>query len=190
MTSPLTDDDIADLRNRLAANGRPRVRIRNAAAGVSDTGTVVSVGDPATDGDEYIQVAIRTNGRRDVLPFSPNDLASTSSKPAPVVKPKPVPKSRPRKPQPVTITVATTGDAFVDWTVDVTRGGKVIAKGVSAHQADVQGFVDSLAEPKVTAAIEDIVEASRAEVEARAQQLRAELAEAEAALARFQRRRK
>jgi hypothetical protein len=45
------------------------------------TGTVVSVGDPDTDGPEYIKVKVTLNGTRDTLPFAPEDLASTSRSP-------------------------------------------------------------------------------------------------------------
>ena len=71
----LTDTDVTELRAHLDRGATPRVRLR---AGGTGTGTVVSVGDPDTDGPEYIKVKVTLNGTRDTLPFAPEDLASTS----------------------------------------------------------------------------------------------------------------
>src|SRR5450755_2729920 len=70
----LTDTDVTELRARLDRGATPRVRLH-----AGGTGTVVSVGDPDTDGPEYIKVTL--NGTRDTLPFAPEDLASTSRGP-------------------------------------------------------------------------------------------------------------
>ena len=40
------------------------------------TGRVRSIGDPATDGDEYVMVEVPVGGSKDVLPFAPGDLLS------------------------------------------------------------------------------------------------------------------
>ena len=71
----LTDTDVTELRAHLDRSATPRVRLR-----AGGTGTVVSVGDPYTDGPEYIKVKV-TLGTRDTLPFAPEDLASTSRGP-------------------------------------------------------------------------------------------------------------
>ena len=70
----LTDTDVTELRAHLDRGATPRVRLR-----AGGTGTVVSVGDPDTDGPEYIKVKVTLNGTRD--PFAPEDLASASRGP-------------------------------------------------------------------------------------------------------------
>ena len=103
----LTDTDVTELRAHLDRGATPRVRLH-----AGGTGTVVSVGDPDTDGPEYIKVKVILNGTRDTLPFAPEDLASTSrgpkaaevkgSTPAPVsaAPPPPAPPRRPRRLRP------------------------------------------------------------------------------------------
>ena len=62
----LTDSDVTELRAHLDRGATPRVRLH-----AGGTGTVVSVGDPDTDGPEYIKVKVTLNGTRDTLPPSP-----------------------------------------------------------------------------------------------------------------------
>ncbi|RIJ77108.1 hypothetical protein D1871_09125 [Nakamurella silvestris] len=63
-------------------------------------GRVRAVGDPAVDGEEYIQVEVNVGGGKDTVPFSPADLvpvqrgklaAVPPPAPEPVVVPAPVP---------------------------------------------------------------------------------------------------
>jgi hypothetical protein len=73
---PFTDADVAALRAEVERGGKPRVRLRPGTAGVAGAtvGTVTSIGQPAADGPEFVRVAVRINGARDVLPFALADL--------------------------------------------------------------------------------------------------------------------
>lgn len=67
--------DVEAVRRKLADGRIVRVGIsRSAQFPDGGTGRVRHVGDPATDGEEYIQVELSLNGTRDVLPFMPADL--------------------------------------------------------------------------------------------------------------------
>ncbi len=67
--------DIEAVRRKLAEGRIVRVGIsRSAQFPDGGTGRVRSVGDPETDGDEYVQVELSLNGTRDILPFTPADL--------------------------------------------------------------------------------------------------------------------
>lgn len=67
--------DVGALRSALAAGKTIRVGIsRSAQFPDGATGRVRKIGDPATDGDEFIQVEVSLNGTKDVLPFTPSDL--------------------------------------------------------------------------------------------------------------------
>lgn len=74
----LTDADVEALRERLAAGEAPRVVIRSASAAVpaGTRGTVVRLGDPASQ-DEYVVVRIKS----DEVPFSPSELSLPNAKP-------------------------------------------------------------------------------------------------------------
>lgn len=83
----LTDDDVADLRSRVAEGEKPRVVVRTASAAVpaGTRGNVVRIGNPSEG--EYIVVRLG----RDQVPFAPAELALTSRsrQPAP---PPPAPR--------------------------------------------------------------------------------------------------
>ena len=67
--------DIDALRSALARGKIVRVGIAPSGQfpdGV--TGRVRSIGDPATDGEEYVLVEVPVGGSKDVLPFAPGDL--------------------------------------------------------------------------------------------------------------------
>jgi hypothetical protein len=67
--------DIDALRSALARGKIVRVGIAPSGQfpdGV--TGRVRSIGNPATDGDEYVMVEVPVGGSKDVLPFAPGDL--------------------------------------------------------------------------------------------------------------------
>ncbi len=67
--------DVEAVRRKLAEGKIVRVGIsRSAQFPDGGTGRVRSIGDPDTDGDEYVQVELTLNGTRDVLPFTPADL--------------------------------------------------------------------------------------------------------------------
>src|SRR5579875_3803604 len=67
----LTDDDLADLRRRVAGGETPRVIVRAASAAVAagTRGNVIRFGDPKDN--EYVVVRLG----RDEVPFAPSELA-------------------------------------------------------------------------------------------------------------------
>lgn len=67
--------DIEVLRTRLAAGGRVRIGIR-ASGQFPDgaVGMVRRIGDPMTDGADFVQVETSIGGVKDILPFAPADL--------------------------------------------------------------------------------------------------------------------
>ncbi|NJC72116.1 hypothetical protein HC031_20695 [Planosporangium thailandense] len=87
---------------------------------------------------------------------------------------------RGRQPSALTVTV-TYADG--EWTVAAHQGGKVLAKPYLIKAAEALKMVGMLDVPGVQEAVEEIVAADRAEAEATAERLRAELAEVEARLA-------
>ena len=69
----LTDQQLGRLRTLVHAGQRPRVRLLDCAGQVAgQRGTVVAVGQPATEGAEFIAVRMDHDG--DVLPFAPHEL--------------------------------------------------------------------------------------------------------------------
>lgn len=73
--------DVDALRSALARGKIVRVGIAPSGQfpdGV--TGRVRSIGDPATDGEEYVMVEVPVGGSKDVLPFAPGDLIGTPTR--------------------------------------------------------------------------------------------------------------
>jgi len=69
--------DVEDLRSRLDQGKIVRVAIAHSAQFPEGAvGRVRSLGDPAVDGDEFIQVELSVNGTKDLLPFAPGDLTA------------------------------------------------------------------------------------------------------------------
>lgn len=69
--------DVEDLRSRLDQGKIVRVAIARSAQFPNGTvGRVRNLGDPAVDGDEFIQVELSVNGTKDLLPFAPADLTA------------------------------------------------------------------------------------------------------------------
>ncbi|HEU4422344.1 MAG TPA: hypothetical protein VFR67_07355 [Pilimelia sp.] len=103
---------------------------------------------------------------------------------APAAEPKPARKAarpaRPKGPASLTVTLAY---ADGEWTVGATQGSKALAKPYVIKPTEALKMVGMLDVPGVHEAVEQIVAAERAEAEAQAQRLRAELAEIEARLA-------
>src|ERR1700712_238981 len=67
--------DIEGVRRKLAEGKIVRVGIsKSAQFPDGGTGRVRHVGDPAVDGEEFVQVELSLNGTRDILPFTPADL--------------------------------------------------------------------------------------------------------------------
>jgi hypothetical protein len=69
------------------------------------------------------------------------------------------------------------------WTVQASRGARVVVKPSPVRAADALKMVNLLDSPGVAEAVDEIVAAARAEAEDQAARLRRELAEVEAALA-------
>ncbi|MEP6559675.1 MAG: hypothetical protein ABJD68_01180 [Nakamurella sp.] len=76
--------DIEGVRRKLAEGRIVRVGISKSAQFPDGaTGRVRHVGDPAVDGEEFVQVELSLNGTRDILPFTPADLTPvTRGRPA------------------------------------------------------------------------------------------------------------
>jgi DNA-binding GntR family transcriptional regulator len=69
------------------------------------------------------------------------------------------------------------------WTIQASRGARVLVKPTAVRAADALKMVHLLESPAVAEAVDEIVAAARAEAEDQAARLRRELAEVEAALA-------
>lgn len=238
--------DIDALRRALAGGKIVRVGIAPSdqfPEGV--TGRVRSIGDPATDGDEFLLVEVPVNGAKDVLPFAPADLlgapprrtapgAGPTSRPArsrpgsgdPAVgsteeelfpaparsvatlvsaAQAPTATSTPTSPDgeaarpavrrstgsprpkraPVTITISTSGDEAVTWRVDARIGAKAAVRPTPVSPSRVWEIVESLGEPKLTALVQSLLDEHRRSTQARADQLKAELAALQTELQSF-----
>ncbi|WP_029137297.1 hypothetical protein [Nakamurella lactea] len=104
-TNPgLTDEQVAKLRTAAAGPRKPRVTLLDTQFGADATGQVVTVGDPATDGDDFITVRVRIGGVADTLTFGPGELAvpTRAGKAAPKAKrvPPTAPTRQPAAPKP------------------------------------------------------------------------------------------
>jgi hypothetical protein len=71
----LDDAQVAHLRQAIAVGRRPRVRVTGSQFPVSTTGTVLRVGDPVSDGADFVMVRIKVGGVSDELGFSPSELS-------------------------------------------------------------------------------------------------------------------
>lgn len=204
---PLTDTDVDGLRQRLAVGEAPRVVIRSASAAVpaGTRGTVVRLGDPASD-DEYVVVRIKS----DEVPFSPSELSLPGAKPVAAPAPAPAPargaraakrqerretptprrvpvptvtrpaKRAPRKPAgPLTVTLRFDGTA---WSAEAGRGSRRLAKAAPLRPGAVSALAEHVDDEALRTALVETVEACRAVVEEQAARLREELEAAEAAL--------
>jgi hypothetical protein len=78
----LTEPEIAELREQLAAGRRPRVQLSGPQFPVAATGTVVRIGSPEIDGPDYLRVRVKVNGMTDELAFEPNELRRRSARKA------------------------------------------------------------------------------------------------------------
>jgi hypothetical protein len=187
----LTDDDVAQLRERVAAGEKPRVVVRAASASVAagTRGSVVRLGDPKDS--EYVVVRLG----RDEVPFAPSELgipgrkaavpaATRTARPVRESAARPARSARPagstaKRVPPLVVTMR-----FRDggWTVEAQRGARRLSKPVALRPGAVSAFAEHVDEPDVREALEETVESCRAVVEERAAALRAELEAAESAL--------
>jgi hypothetical protein len=244
------------LRDALASGGRPRVQLPAAQFGAGTTGTVVRIGDPAADGDDYVIVQVKVAGVSDELGFAPDELATPTRKRAAKQLPDPAPAPAPRAPAPraakpaksapakalpteavpaksvpaksvptkavptkavptkaaptkaaptkpapaaqvrrparsgrgsapaVTITIASEGSS---WTLSAQRGPRTLLRRTPVMPGIVAAISGLLDQPELEGAVADVNDASRAEAEAQAERLRAELAQVEAVLSSHRR---
>ncbi|MEV6847614.1 hypothetical protein [Actinoplanes sp. NPDC051411] len=91
--------------------------------------------------------------------------------------------SRPAKPKPGASLTVTLAYAEGEWTVAAAQGSKALAKPYVIRPAEAMRMVQLVDVPGVQEAVEHILAAERAEAQAQADKLRAELAEIEARLA-------
>jgi hypothetical protein len=99
----------------------------------------------------------------------------------PAAEAKPVKASKPAKP--LAGLVITLAYADREWTLAATQGSRSLAKPYVIKPTDARRMVALIEVPGVHDAVESIIAAERAEAEARALRLRAELAEIEGRLA-------
>jgi hypothetical protein len=199
----LTDEDLTDLRAKLAVDEKPRVVVLVASAAVpaGTRGNVIRLGDPAES--EYIVVRLG----RDEVPFAPTELGIPGRKGAPVAPAaKAAPAGRepkaPRAPRAPRASAAKTAPPakrvmpmtvimrFKDggWTVEAQRGAKRLAKPAALRPGAVSAFAEHLEDDAVRAALTETVEACRAVIEQQATELRALLAETEMSLRDYESR--
>jgi hypothetical protein len=186
----LSEEDVASLRQRVAAGEKPRVVVRAASAAVAagTRGNVVRLGDPK-DG-EYIVVRLG----KDEVPFAPSELgmpgkpgaaAAPPSTPAPRKRTEPS-RSRSagsrrsaKRVPPLAVTLR-----FKDggWTIEAQRGARRLARPAPLRPGAVSGLADHVEDETLREALVEAVESSRAVVEAERAALRERLQAAEAAL--------
>jgi Family of unknown function (DUF6319) len=201
----LTDDDVAVLREKVAAGETPRVVVLAASASVAagTRGSVVRLGDASES--EYVVVRLG----RDEVPFAPSELGIPGRK-APVVAAPPAAvaparraaaasrppatarpsspratsprKNRPAPPRKVPPLVVTMRFRDGAWTVEAQRGARRLSRPVSLRPGAVSAFAEHVDDDGIRDALVETVESCRAVVAERAAALRAELQAAESAL--------
>jgi len=211
--SGLDAGQIEALRARLADGRKPRVKVSGPQFGPDASGTVIAIGEAATDGPDFIRVKVKVNGAMDELAFAPAELtstvrgATTAEAPAPKAAPtggvtrppggvtRPRKATRPqhatqppakvsrRKTGPLPAVTLTLSSAGADWTVSATRGARSIAKAAPLAPGVVTAIAALLDQAGITEAVAEVNDSARAEAEERAATLRAELSQLEAVLA-------
>lgn len=244
----LDDAQVAHLRRMIADGRRPRVRVAGSQFPVATTGTVVRIGDPVSDGADFVMVRIKAGGVSDELGFSPSELsvvgpgrpAAPPDETGTRTSPQKTSASRfrtPRAPEPghsavveaaassakgpggkgtarrsatattpasltvptrtkaaaagrrgasvpvVTITITSAGSS---WSVSARRGARAMVKKAPAAPGVVTAVAALLNLQEVEQAVAAVNGAALGEAEARAEKLRAELAEIEAVLVSHQ----
>jgi hypothetical protein len=72
--SGLSEEQVEQLREQVAAGRRPRVRVSGPQFAGEATGVVLAVGDPEADGTDFITVRVKVGGVTDELRFAPREL--------------------------------------------------------------------------------------------------------------------
>jgi hypothetical protein len=234
----LADEQVVQLRDEVAAGRRPRVRVSGPQFPTGTIGTVLQVGDPNTDGGDFITVRVKIAGVTDELVFSPRELSMVSrgraaAPPASAaVKRTPssprtrrsegssvnasgrlgagrsgvstsrrspsdttpergssraparakTPAGSPRRAAPVPAVTVTIASAGSSWSVTAHRGARVVVKKAPVSPGVVAAVAALLNQPGVEDAVAVVNDTARGEAEARAEKLRAELAEVETVL--------
>jgi hypothetical protein len=227
----LDSAQVEQLREKLSNGGRPRVKLSGPQFPADTLGTVVRIGDPAVDGDDYVTVRARVGGIVDELAFSPSELSGTgktSAKPSPpavkrrpgrprktiadaptaapplptpaavesaptskttpaveapsALKPAERPSSRGRRTGSVPTVKITVVSSGASWTVSVDRGARTLVKNAMVTPGAVTAIAGLIGDAGVEDAVAAVNHTARTEAEARAEQLRTELAEVQALL--------
>jgi len=105
----LSDEQILQLRDEVAAGRYPRVQIVDSQFANAAAGTVRMVGDPSVDGQDFVTVRVKINGVTDDLRFAPRELsrrkrgqsksAARAAAPRAASATPPSPRERPRPPR-------------------------------------------------------------------------------------------
>ncbi|HEX2903867.1 MAG TPA: hypothetical protein VHO01_10480 [Jatrophihabitans sp.] len=74
MARGLSEAEVDGLRGQLADGKRPRVQLSGPHFPVGATGTVVRIGQPDTDGPDFLRVRVKVDNMTDELAFGPGEL--------------------------------------------------------------------------------------------------------------------
>ena len=199
----LSAAQLEELRAQLAEGRRPRVTVTGPQFPAGSTGTVIGIGDLASDGPDFVRVRVKVGASMDELPFAPAELQSSvrvraglaqpnvdSTAAAPAVKPTTKPASKPAskgapprgrtsKPAKVTITITSEG---ADWSVSASAGARTVVKKAALRPGAVTAIAKLVGETTLTQAVSAVNDNARSQAQARASVLRAELDAVEALL--------
>jgi hypothetical protein len=238
----LADEQVLQLRDDVEAGRRPRVRVSGPQFPTGTIGTVLRVGDPSTDGGDFVTVRLKVGAVTDELRFSPMELSKVGKgrAAAPLASPavergRSSPTTRrseaspatpgveasarrgagksavsaskrsasdnianrpaarapartkaaagpPRRVVPVPAVTLTIASAGSSWSVTAHRGARVVVKKAPVSPGVVAAVAALLNQPGAEDAVAAVNDTARGEAEARAEKLRAELAEVEAVL--------
>jgi hypothetical protein len=136
---------------------------------------------PASTFPSYEEIAApRREVKMPATPKEPTVPAQSAGADKPARK-----ATRAAKPKPVPSLTVTVAYADGEWTVAAQQGSKALARPYLIKASEALALVGMLDVPGVQEAVEQIVEAERAQTQAHAERLRAELAEIEARLADY-----
>ncbi|TCP56862.1 hypothetical protein EV191_101810 [Tamaricihabitans halophyticus] len=117
----------------------------------------------------------------------PESAASTPAEPEAEAKPqrKPRKQSTAKKTRSVELTLTVTGTADGEWQADVVHGTNRVVRGLNIPAAAVSRAAKELHDD-ISGAIEQVLETAREQHRSRVEELQAELAKAQAALAELE----